>query len=381
MDEKDLLIAKALSDASLARSQNAVNMNVTAEMLKAKTLKSEADTLAVVNAQNAARMARQQAREQEFDRRIQGNALRNQEIRNRQLESEIAALKREIAEMRETTGVAIDKAIKERRLYFVGDALPSDWYAAFRLWLPLAEAGDPQAQFNVGRCYDRGDGVDKDSSKAKYWYLKAAGQNDPRALFNLYLFFSDAKSAEKDSETAEAYLKHAVELQEERALEVMDKRTAEEEKLRIEREKNDYEMLRKSCLDAIQEALLKGDKDEAIKLIKESASHPELSWMAAYQDFFEVKFVDRQRMGKGLVNIEYRNDSGSDLQIACAELGSKGPYQIRCKKIIPAFSNAVLEGSHEVKGIMACQNDGKPLFPLYIPLSIFRPMPVRARET
>ncbi len=122
MDEKDLLIAKLRSDAIVARTQNAVNMNVTAAMIKAKTLKSKADTLAVVNAQNAARMARQQAREQDFDQRIKENALRNQETRNRQLESEIAALKREMAEMRETMRewvasqrglMALAKALKE----------------------------------------------------------------------------------------------------------------------------------------------------------------------------------------------------------------------------------------------------------------------------
>lgn len=83
----------------------------------------------------------------------------------------------------------IDKAIKEKNLYFIGDALPPDWYAAFKLWLPLAHAGDPKAQFNVGRCYDRGDGVDENKIQAKEWYLKAAEQNDPRAFFNLYLFF------------------------------------------------------------------------------------------------------------------------------------------------------------------------------------------------
>lgn len=108
----------------------------------------------------------------------------------------------------------IDQAIRDKRLYFVGERLPSDWYEAFRLWLPLAEAGDAKAQYNIGRCYSRGDGTDKDLKKAEEWYLKAAAQNEPRSHHNLSLDYSDLQEAEKSA----TWHKKAVEIGEPRAL-------------------------------------------------------------------------------------------------------------------------------------------------------------------
>lgn len=59
-------------------------------------------------------------------------------------------------------GVAseIETGIKDQRLYYVGDRLPDNWFEAFSYWFPLAEGGDPKAQFNVGRSYETGGGVD-----------------------------------------------------------------------------------------------------------------------------------------------------------------------------------------------------------------------------
>lgn len=90
--------------------------------------------------------------------------------------------------------VEIDQAIKGKRLYFVGEKLPSDWYEAFRIWLPLAQSGDSKAQFNVGRCYSLGDGIDKDVEESIKWLLKSAEQGDPRSHFNLYLHYLEVEN-------------------------------------------------------------------------------------------------------------------------------------------------------------------------------------------
>ena len=108
----------------------------------------------------------------------------------------------------------IDQLIREKRLYFVGERLPADWYEAFRLWLPLAESGDAKAQFNIGRCYSLGDGVDKDQSKSIEWLMKAAAQGDPRAHFNLHLHYEEINDKEKAAE----WLTKATGLGEPRAL-------------------------------------------------------------------------------------------------------------------------------------------------------------------
>lgn len=116
--------------------------------------------------------------------------------------------------------VEIDEAIKSKRLYFVGDSLPLDWYCAFRQWLPLAEAGDSKAQFNIGRCYARGDGIEQDKYLSEEWLLKAAVQNEPRSHFNLHLHYEELKN----SELSENWLQKAASLSEARALKVMDER-------------------------------------------------------------------------------------------------------------------------------------------------------------
>lgn len=51
------------------------------------------------------------------------------------------------------------------------------------LWecLPLAEAGNPEAQFYLGQMYRRGYGVPQDHAEAVIWYRKAAEQSLPLA--------------------------------------------------------------------------------------------------------------------------------------------------------------------------------------------------------
>lgn len=121
----------------------------------------------------------------------------------------------------------IDQAIKLKRLYFIGDSLPLDWYAAFKQWLPLAEAGDPKAQFNIGRCYNRGDGIDKEISKAVEWYMKAIAQGDPRAHYNMHLRCEE----DKDSANSAEWLAKAIELKEPRALDDIEKNLLNEDRV------------------------------------------------------------------------------------------------------------------------------------------------------
>ena len=51
-----------------------------------------------------------------------------------------------------------------------------DYATAFKLWLPLAEAGSARAQENVARMYERGQWVAQDSAMANEWYRRAAEQ-------------------------------------------------------------------------------------------------------------------------------------------------------------------------------------------------------------
>jgi TPR repeat protein len=50
------------------------------------------------------------------------------------------------------------------------DAYNSGNYAtALREWRPLAEQGDPRAQFPLGSLYENGNGVPRDFVKARQW--------------------------------------------------------------------------------------------------------------------------------------------------------------------------------------------------------------------
>lgn len=49
-----------------------------------------------------------------------------------------------------------------------------DYATAIREWKPLAEQGDPEAQFRLGEMHLRGRGVGQNFRKAADWYAKAA---------------------------------------------------------------------------------------------------------------------------------------------------------------------------------------------------------------
>lgn len=62
-----------------------------------------------------------------------------------------------------------------------------DYAKAIAEWRPLAQSGDPDAQFNLGQAYKLGRGVQPDASTAIDWYRKAAAQGHMRAEDNLGL--------------------------------------------------------------------------------------------------------------------------------------------------------------------------------------------------
>jgi TPR repeat protein/peptidoglycan hydrolase-like protein with peptidoglycan-binding domain len=75
--------------------------------------------------------------------------------------------------------------------------------------LRAAEAGSPQAAFNVGVIYERGFVVERDSTRAVEWYRKAANANVPAAKHNLALLLRDGKGAPRDGKQAIELLRAA----------------------------------------------------------------------------------------------------------------------------------------------------------------------------
>jgi uncharacterized protein len=65
-----------------------------------------------------------------------------------------------------------------------------DYVTALRLWRPLAQQGDADAQFHLGVMYESGQGGLRNDAEAIKWYRKAAEHDDAVAQFNLGVMYA-----------------------------------------------------------------------------------------------------------------------------------------------------------------------------------------------
>ena len=72
-----------------------------------------------------------------------------------------------------------------------------------------AEAGDAEAQYNLGRTYYLGNGVPKDLTEAVKWYSRAAEQGFAPAQVNLGNMYSRGEGAPKDDTKAVKWIRKA----------------------------------------------------------------------------------------------------------------------------------------------------------------------------
>ena len=79
-----------------------------------------------------------------------------------------------------------------------------DYATALREWRPLAEQGDPSAQFRLGSLYENGEGVPRDFAKARQWYEQAAAQGEAKA--QLYLGIQSAYGEGGPLDVVQAYM-------------------------------------------------------------------------------------------------------------------------------------------------------------------------------
>jgi len=77
-----------------------------------------------------------------------------------------------------------------------------DFATALRLWTPLAEQGDANAQFNLGTLYEQGQGVAQDYKTAVKWYTLSAEQGDASAQWSLGVKFNSGTGVAQDYKTA-----------------------------------------------------------------------------------------------------------------------------------------------------------------------------------
>ncbi|PIE41144.1 MAG: hypothetical protein CSA49_04745 [Gammaproteobacteria bacterium] len=78
----------------------------------------------------------------------------------------------------------------------------ADYATALKIWLPIAEAGDAEAQTYVGEIFEKGLGIKPDYKAAANWYRKAAEQSFSRAQINLGNLYEKGLGVPKDKAVA-----------------------------------------------------------------------------------------------------------------------------------------------------------------------------------
>lgn len=81
-----------------------------------------------------------------------------------------------------------------------------DYARAVAEWRPLAEAGDPAAQYNLGILYRQGEGVTADPVQAIEWFLRSAAQGNALAMFNLGLMYGSGDGIPADLPAARSWM-------------------------------------------------------------------------------------------------------------------------------------------------------------------------------
>jgi TPR repeat protein len=73
-----------------------------------------------------------------------------------------------------------------------------DYTIAREVWLPLAETGMVEAQYNIGLMYEHGQGHEVDLAAAHPWYLKAADGGYARAQYRVAEMYEAGEGVRRD---------------------------------------------------------------------------------------------------------------------------------------------------------------------------------------
>lgn len=82
---------------------------------------------------------------------------------------------------------------------------PAEVAQAFQLYKRAAEAGLPEAQFNVAVMLDSGRGVAADLPQAAIWYARAAANGNRRAAYNLGQLYARGQGVPRNVDLARAW--------------------------------------------------------------------------------------------------------------------------------------------------------------------------------
>ncbi|WP_186083179.1 tetratricopeptide repeat protein [Burkholderia gladioli] len=196
----------------------------------------------------------------------------------------------------------IAEAIKAQDLYFVGEALPPDWYAGFKLWHQLAEGGDVKAMVNVGYCLVHGQGADKNANAGLDWYRRAADLGDTRAMLCLY-----AQTKTRQPTAAEEFLQRAVAAGDERAISTVNERAAAQErqaaKEKADQQRATYAKRSAAVVAEVKQCLARQDLEGA-RRCAEKALQDGLPWAGAILAAMAVRINVRRMSRKTYTRVQ-----------------------------------------------------------------------------
>ena len=96
------------------------------------------------------------------------------------------------------------------RCYQWGTGVEKNGKEAFRWYMKSVEQGNSAAQCNAGYCYENGIGVGRDEVEAFRWYMKSAEQGDVTAQFNVGICYGNGIGVGRDeAEAFRWYMKSA----------------------------------------------------------------------------------------------------------------------------------------------------------------------------
>ena len=144
----------------------------------------------------------------------------------------------------------------------------ADYKTSLNVWMESAQAGDADAQANVGEIFERGLGSEPNYEAAIIWYTKSADQGNKRALFNLGTLHEQGLGVEADKLVAMNYYRQAWGLPEDSLVfqsAANEQQKALEEKLRIEVRKKDSQVrLLKNQIASLKVELQNNDKSDEL---------------------------------------------------------------------------------------------------------------------
>ena len=150
------------------------------------------------------------------------------------LPGQIRQLGREVVYV--TRGTAIKTSARDCQIrggeYVAFDR--SNYATSLKVWLPLAEQGEPGAQTYVGEIFEKGLGLRPDYAAAAVWYRRAAEKGYSRAAINLGNLYEQGLGVPKNNALALNWYRRAAGLSELSFGTVSQSQAAETQRLRDE---------------------------------------------------------------------------------------------------------------------------------------------------